>query len=505
MTENTVTSDAPLEIGPFHFRKYGMRAGMSVLLGIIGTTYLWDIWTSGVSALGFNATVFVLVFLALLGLGTENKTLFRRNQLAWIFPFILIALSFSLYETSFFKSVNIFVFPLVLAWFYNYGMVLDKENLWFDRIVIQRVFLRSTQNVIRYIRPAFGVYLSWVRAITNLEEDVIRRVSLGLIGFCLSVLVVIPLLYTSDELFATKIDAILDWPLSVLSWPTLYKVYGFIVITVTAFASALAWQGSWKLSEVNTKRRVDALISSIVLVGVLLVYGLFIATQVERLWIHRLPIDFGTTERWVKSGFWQLIILTFLNSSFFIFLYRKTNGFVQLLLSAFCLASLLILISAGHRMYLYVTNYGLSDEVFYACYSVVFCAFLLLYLAYVSVTHVKANILKYAMFLFLWMYAAVSIVPVERIIFESNVALAQRSEHINLMWIGKQSTDVLPRAIELVASKELEHKNQFSEYGWRQWIKRQSMNVQKKAWHQHNIGSIIAKRAGTTYLIGRGN
>ena len=505
MVENTVASDVPLEIDPFHFKEYGIPMGICVLLGLIGTTYLWDIWTSGVAALGFNATAFAFVFLVLLGLGTENKTLFVRSQLAWVFPSILIALSFSLYENSFFKSVNIFVFPLVLAWFYNYGMVLDKENLWFDRIVMHRVFLRSTQKVIRYIRPAFWAYVSWVRALTNLDEDVIRRVSLGLIGFCVALLVVIPLLYTSDELFAAKIDAILDWPLSVLSWPNLYKVYGFIVITVTAFASAAAWRGSWKLSDVATNRRVDALIASIVLVGVLLIYALFIATQIERLWVHRLPIDFETTERWVKSGFWQLIVLTFLNSGFFIFLYRKTDGFVQLLLSAFCLASLLILISAGHRMYLYVANYGLSHEIFYACYSVVFCALLLLYLAYVSVTYVKANILKYAMFLFLWMYASVSIVPVERIIFESNVALTKRSEHINLMWIALQSTDVLPRAIQLVNSKELVHKAAFNERRWRVWINGTSMDAGEKAWHQHNIGSIIAKRAGATYLSQRGD
>ena len=171
MAENTVASDVLLEIDSFHFREYGIQAGICVLLGLIGTTYLWDIWTSGVAALGFNATAFAFVFLVLWGLGTENKTLFVRSQLAWVFPSILIALSFSLYENSFFKSVNIFVFPLVLAWFYNYGMVLDKENLWFDRIVMHRVFLRSTHKVIRYIRPAIWAYVSWVRAITNLDEE----------------------------------------------------------------------------------------------------------------------------------------------------------------------------------------------------------------------------------------------------------------------------------------------------------------------------------------------
>ena len=391
MTEGIVTPDANIEVDLFSFRQHGIRAGICVLLGIIGITCFWDIWTNGVIALGINATVFALVFLFLLGLGAENKTLFSRDQLVWVLPSILITLSFSLYENSFFKSVNIFVFPLLLAWFYNYGMMLNRENVWFDRVVIHRVFLRSTQRVVRYIRPAFLAYIHWIRAITRFDETVIGRISVGLFGLFLVGLIVVPLLYSSDELFAAKLDAIVDWPLRVLSWSLFNKAYTFIVITVTALASVVAWEGSWKIPQETKQRRVDGLISGIVLGGVLFLYAIFIATQIERLWIHRLPVEFGITERWVKTGFWQLIVLTFLNSGFFIFLYRKTNGVVQLLLSAFCLASLLILISAGHRMYLYVANYGLSDEIFYACYSVIFCALLLAYLAYVSVTYMKAN------------------------------------------------------------------------------------------------------------------
>ena len=74
-------------------------------------------------------------------------------------------------------------------------MVLDKENLRFDRIVMHRVFLRSTHKVIRYIRPAIWAYVSWVRAITNLDEEVIRRVSLGIVGFFVALFVILFDLY----------------------------------------------------------------------------------------------------------------------------------------------------------------------------------------------------------------------------------------------------------------------------------------------------------------------
>ncbi|SVE00501.1 uncharacterized protein METZ01_LOCUS453355, partial [marine metagenome] len=254
-----------------------------------------------------------------------------------------IALSYSLYENTFFKSVSIFVFPLLLVWFYNYGLMLDRKNVWFDRAVLYQIFLRSSHKLAKHIRPAGRAYLDWVCAITRFDEVVIKRISFGFLGLVAAGFIVIPLLYSSDDLFAAKLDAIAEWPLRVFTWSALNKAYVFIVITVTGFASAIAWEGPWKLQKEAKKRSVDALVSGIVLGGVLCLYALFIATQVERLWIDKLPVDFETTESLVKTGFWQLIALSFLNSGFFIFLYRKTNGVVQLLLSAFSVASLLIL------------------------------------------------------------------------------------------------------------------------------------------------------------------
>ena len=106
------------------------------------------------------------------------------------------------------------------------------------------------------------------------------------------------------------------------------------------------------------------------------------------------------------------------------------------------------------------------------------------------------------MFLFLWMYTTVSILPVERIIFETNLALAKRSERIETIcldqnWIKELSTDVLPRALDFVRSHQPTDSDVINRYVWRQWIQKRVADAESKAWHQHNIGSIVVKLSDT--------
>lgn len=60
--------------------------------------------------------------------------------------------------------------------------------------------------------------------------------------------------------------------------------------------------------------------------GVLALYGLFIFVQIERLWVNDLPVDFASTENLVKTGFWQLVFLSFLNSALFVFFLPKDRA-----------------------------------------------------------------------------------------------------------------------------------------------------------------------------------
>ena len=96
--------------------------------------------------------------------------------------------------------------------------------------------------------------------------------------------------------------------------------------------------------------------------GVLASYLLFLALHLKHPWLSTLPVAFAETEALVKQGFWQLIILTAFNIGLFFHVNRRSTDTIQAILSVFTVASLLLLGSAGHRLFLYMTSYGFSYE-----------------------------------------------------------------------------------------------------------------------------------------------
>jgi hypothetical protein len=499
MVEQTLDRDLSEEKNEVNPKNYSKQVLICTFLGIYWVVFFWDIWDRQTHALGFNATVFVFAVLYLLGLGTTEKTLFHRHNLIWALPPFLIALSYSFYENPFFKTISVLAVPLIVAWLYNYAQIPDRAHVWFDRKIMLRLFVRSHFKVPLFIKRAWRLYLHWASVLLRIEKALVRKISLGLLSLAVAGLVIIPLLYTADTLFADRIDSLAQWPVRMLSWTTLYKIYAFIVITIGLFAGILTWEKPWGSLEEKKSRQIDSLISGIMLSGVLALYGLFIFVQIERLWVDDLPVDFASTENLVKTGFWQLVFLSFLNSALFVFFYRKTSSFVQVLLTGFAVSSLLILLSAAQRMWLYVMYYGLSYEKFYSSYVVIFCAVLLAYLTFVSVRRVKTDVLKFVMFAFIWMYTAVALVPAEKIILETNIVLSEREDsRTSLLQVKMLSTDVYSDLDQLVkdcqsGDAEISQEATTLCRHWNLWIAKNNQLTRNKAWHEHNVGTLLVK------------
>ena len=480
------------------YAHYKSQALIGVLLGLYWVIFFWDIWTEGMSALGLNATIFSFLIIYLLGIRGRTNVFLDKRQWVWVLPAILIGLSSSLYENPFFELINLFLFPIILAWFYNYSRLSDASDQRFDRSTLKHLFIQSLYSVASHLRPAYQAYLSYGSSLLNLSPNVIAKISKGFLGLTVTMFIVVPLLSTADALFAERLIALAEWPLGIFSWSALYKSYVFVVIACTALAAILAWERPINVPEQSFNRKVDSVGSGIMLGGVLMLYGLFIITQLERLTVGDLPVDLQQTKTLVKTGFWQLVALSFLNTAFFIYLYKKTSGLVQLLLTGFSIASLLILVSAGHRMFLYVSFYGLSSEKFYASYAVIFCGVLLMYLVYASVTRMRADILKTVMLVFLWMYTGVSLLPVETIIARTNFSLNQHETwRDEIAWIDERSTDVFETMIEYVeeerVNKSHEHTASLYKSIVEQWAIERARVLYGKDWYEYSLSSLLTR------------
>ncbi len=472
-------------------------------LALFWVVFIWGFWDRGVFALGMNAFVFSAAVLALFISILYRHSHYGTKDLVWIIPLFLIALSYLIYDNPFIKAVNMLIFPALIAVFINYGFLSDKNKKYWDLDFAYHIVGRIL-SLIAKIPAAANYYIDMVIPRSKHGRGTVRKSVLGTLLFLIiAFTVIIPLLSAADSVFAARIEVVYGWFRDLFSEVFVYKILVFIALSVLLFSALLAWTRGHNLRDRDgAGKKIDPIVSGIVLSGILALYLFFLWVQVERLWVGSLPFEFKETESLVKSGFWQLFFLTGLNTLIYFFTYRKTNKAVQHILGGFTAASLLLLVSAGERMALYVVNYGFSYEKFFASYTVLYSAILFAWLIYQLFRKDKANILKFLVFLFLWMYALITVFPVEQFILRANVALARRPDsRIRLYELTMLSTDVLGLAKKYDSEGVLREQAGYlerengeadnEEFDWQPWIDKQEKRITDKKWYEKNLMNFV--------------
>jgi hypothetical protein len=480
-----------------------LKLVFSAVPAVFGVVFLWNFWHKGIYALGFNVTVFLFLLLGLFVWVLYKKGRYTNRDLFWIIPLALIAFSYSIYDNPFLKMTGLLVLPVMFVIFYNQAFLTDKKNAPWDREFIFKTINRFFSFLPRLGRSV-ALYLNLMIPAGNAKKRVAVRAFAGIILFLIIALAVfIPLLSSADPVFADKMGFIYDW-LEIISLPLVYRILTAMGSTILFFSVLTAWSKRFDhTGEKAESRNIDPVVSGIVLGGILCLYLLFLWVQINRLWVGDLPFDFKETENLVKSGFWQLILLSIINILIYFSTYKRTIAVVQKILAAFTVASLFLLISAGYRMGLYVTYYGFSYEKFFASYTVIYCSILLIWLVSRLFAKKRANILKFVLFLFLWMYAIATVSPVEQFILRTNVALKSNIEEsrIRLFELTMLSPDVLSLVKEyeqqgllkenagyLAREKEVKSEKQFD---WEPWIEQQEKTISDKVWYEKNLMNVV--------------
>jgi len=474
-------------------------------LALYWVLFIWNFWDKGIYALGFNLFVFLLLFfLFFLKILIKNKY-YTTSDLVWIIPLLMIIVSYAIYDNPFLKVVSLLVLPVLFAVFYNQAWLSDKQKKYWNFEFINKIVSRFFSFFLKIV-PSASLYLSFITPSGKSKKRVVFRVIMGLVLFLVIALTVfIPLLSSADPIFADKMGWVYNWFKDIIDVILTYKIIVFLVFSIIFYSVISAWTRHFEYQEKEIiKKYIDPIVTGIVLAGILCLYLLFLWLQINRLWIGSLPFEFKETEYLVKSGFWQLLFLSVINIVIYFFTYRKTISLIQKILGAFTVASLLLLISAGYRMGLYVTYYGFSYEKFFAAYTVIYCAILFVWLISRLFSKYKSNIVKFLVVLFIWMYGLITIFPVEQFIMRTNVTLAKHEgSQIRLFEMTMLSPDVLGLVKnyqsngslnETVGYLDRENENKSQEqFDWNPWIERNDYLVKDKKWYEKNILNLITK------------
>lgn len=458
----------------------------AIFLSLYWILTLWGIWTREIHALGWNLTVFVVALIFLYIHAGRSRPPGRREYV-WLVPLLLIVLSFALYENPFVKSVNMLVLPLLFVSYFIITSTKNHERVAWNSSWIRRVIERAF-GFVKHIEPSISTMTHALIPGGRRQSDLIKRIVIGLgILLFVSLLVFIPLLSGADSAFAEMMQSIQGFVLDMIEVETLLKIAVFLMLTVLILAGLFHWTKEEEFSVQKETKHMDAVISGIVLGGILALYALFLFTQLKILWVYELPEEFLSMERIVKSGFWQLFFLSGINVFLYVLYYRRTSKPVQNMLLVFMFASLLLLLSAAKRMSMYVFYYGFSYEKFFAAYTVIFAVFLFIRLMAALFQREKTDIVRYLVVSFVWMYAVASVLPVEQMIFRANRALAARPDsRLDMNELIMLSGDVL----NLGQEQSIAHPDS----QWPSWVEEKKAIADQKHFYEKTLTDLLMKK-----------
>jgi hypothetical protein len=424
----------------------------AILISLFFVVFNWNFWYGVV---GLNIMIF---WLAIIGLFIAIKReILNKQSLKWLVPILIIIISLGIYTNIFTGWISLLALPFILFIFttheahQNIRLEMWSKFLPVSLIISTFLFLTSISGFARDLKNKRKKV-----SISNKQVSILWQIIAGvLILIIFSLVIVIPLLSSADQSFANIFSSIsqyitslfdsFDFLASLITRSIIFTIIFFILICAIYY-----WQKKIQshitINNTEIDKNKHSVIIGIVLGGTLILYLLFIIVQIKTIFISNLPIDFAETESVVKTGFWQLFILTIMNILFYIGLYNKKTKNIQHILMGFTITSLLLIVSAGYRVFLYVINYGLSYEKFFAFYTVIFCIIIFLWFISLFIYYNKEiNIIKTIAFLSLAMYAFITIIPLEKIIFITNLNLTQReNSRVDLNELRMLGFDALP-------------------------------------------------------------
>lgn len=405
--------------------------------------------------------------------------------------------SFGLYQNPWLNTVSCIVLPVSIGLFYAYSQLVNRQaHIW--NVPLFKVFAK------RMFRPTLSVggVLSGLISDTGKllgknSNAMFDRVVLGVAILVPLAGLVVMLLGTADPNFGRLVQSWYSMVFVNISWVGLLKLLCMGTLTVLLLAIEKAWREPFECLNDGSERQLDDVVFGIVMSGILIIYVAFLAVQLEYLIVGELPVDYKQAEHMVKSGFWQMLVLSVVNAGLFFIIYKKTGSVAQHILRVFIIASGFLMLSTAWKMSMYVYNYGFSYEKLFASYTTVFSLFVFVYLVIASFSKQRKNIVRTIAFTALWAYSVAAVSPIERLIFHSNVYLAENTNSkVILSQLSQLSLDVLNDvrpALRPILQAQLSFTAQYPADSqiWNNWIQRQEAVFCQRPWYEKNLSIVL--------------
>ncbi len=424
----------------------------ALLFGIIADVLFYE-KTIGVSA-PIAVALFYLLFLWNMG----GRVRIGNNLATFLtIPVALLSLTYLFFSDPVFAVLNVAAIPVLIVLQTTLAFKHDKPFWEFPTFIANLLYGIFCRPLIRMLLPFAIVCKFMAEHMTFRRHRTLTGILTGIVVTIPLLIVIISLLSSADKRFEQlvgHIPTLID-QIDLYSWiPQFLFIVLFMLLFFSYTWSLIRHMRPKHVSTVAVGPVLDPVTSLTILTIINAIYLLFTLIQFTYLF-GSLP-DSLTYAEYARRGFFELVAVTLINFTILLALLygtrvseKKGGATVRIMESLLVFCTLIMLVSAFIRMYLYEQMYGFT-YLRVLTHAFMIFLFVLLWPAFLRIWSPRVNLCKCSLLIAVAAYVLINYANIDALIAGYNIDRYHRSGKIDTDYLATLSDDAVPKMTELL-------------------------------------------------------
>ena len=330
---------------------------------------------------------------------------------------LLCSLNFIIFDSTLFKTFNIFILPIVFVLIYMFS---TNGNNWLKNIV--RGFLTFFLSF-----EMFDQLVKKLSAKSTGKFKNLVSVFIGILVVTFILLIVFPLLINSDIVFKSMIRNFTDNFFKNFNWSEIvFRIIFFVFATFYMFGFILE-NFKKRKTETEKEEKEKKIFNNISVITFLIplniIYVIFSYVQIKYLFLNMGQLPKALTySDYARQGFFQLLAISIINYIIILVINNrvKRNVVINFFIGILIASDFIMIASSFYRMNLYQMTYGYS-RLRILVYIVLILEIVLTILLIYTLFKKNFKLFKWTIIVSLVFYTGSCLLPIDAIIAKNNV------------------------------------------------------------------------------------
>ncbi len=380
--------------------------------------------------IGISMIIFTLISTGIIWLILYKKNkVVNKKAILFMIPIILLSSTYFIFANRMFYFLNLLAIAALTILMFI--IATNKKNYFKEYIYNSLKVISRTMNKI-----VFSVKLTnrtvkktaiKMKGKSNIDKELVKKVISSLFIVMIVVGIIIALLASADSIFAgifTNFGNLFTNIKIVNMNNFIFRLLIVVAVYFLTLSLILAFQKKEVINSSKNKAiSQDKFTVKMLLIVLNIVYLVFCYIQINSLFIKMNSAGTFNYAEYARSGFFQLMIVSFINFILILISNRNNEARDRLLkiLNLFLiLFTIIIVLSSMYRMYMYETEYGFTYlRVF--VYIILATELLVFIPTIIYVFNAKFDLLKWGTLIGICVYVSINFMNLENIIIDKNL------------------------------------------------------------------------------------